>query len=371
MRSARAPNGGSFAGVTTTPSHLATSEALAGVVEGASSADVVLLAAHALRLGNTDYALALCDAFTAEPAPALKLVRAAALFGAGQRPQAIALCDEVLASAPQHLGALFYRAQMAQHLGDDDHAAQLLLGVLERSPDFPGAQGALAALRMPGPGYRDVLRRIHELLAPRAYLEIGVESGATLALARAAERVVGVDPDASTLRPELVPAGARVFHETSDAFFASHTRREVLGDLHVALGFIDGMHWFEYALRDFINLEAWCSRESTIILHDCLPVFPLTASRQRQTKFWLGDVWKVVCILRELRPELRVKVVATAPSGLCVVRGLDPTSRVLAEALPGLLERYRDLPYPAAALQAPPGFELCLATEHGLREALR
>jgi hypothetical protein len=130
------------------------------------------------------------------------------------------------------------------------------------------------------------------------------------------------------------------------------------------------MHWFEYALRDFINVESWSQPGGAIVLHDCLPVFPLTASRERRTKFWVGDVWKVVQVLREYRPELRVKIIATAPSGLCVVRGLDPASKVLREGLDAIVERFRDLPYATAPLEAPPGFELVPATEAGLREAL-
>jgi hypothetical protein len=276
----------------------------------------------------------------------------------------------VLESEPEHLAALFYRAQMAQHAGDAARAAELLLRVLGRFPDFPGAQGALASLRLPGPPYRDVLRRLHELARPRTYLEIGVETGATLALAHAAERAAGIDPDATKLRRDLVPPRARVFHETSDAFFASRTCAQVFGANRVDLAFIDGMHLFEYALRDFINVESWSRPDGTIVLHDCLPVFPLTASRERRTKFWVGDVWKVVQVLRELRPELRVKIVATAPSGLCVVRGLDPGSSVLRGQLDAIVERFRDLPYPVEALEAPAGFELVSANEAGLREAL-
>ncbi|HYQ15864.1 MAG TPA: class I SAM-dependent methyltransferase, partial [Polyangiaceae bacterium] len=260
--------------------------------------------------------------------------------------------------------------QMAQHLGDTALASELLLAVLERFPDFPGAQGALASVRLPGPPYRDVLRRLHELVKPRTYLEIGVETGATLAFAKAAERVIGIDPDDSKLRRELVPGNARVFHETSDAFFSRQTRAQALGAHHVDLAFIDGMHWFEYALRDFINVEAWSTPASVVVLHDCLPLFPLTASRERRTKFWVGDVWKLVGILRRYRPDLRVKIVATAPSGLCVVRGLDPSSRVLREQLDDIVARYRDLPYPAQALETPEGFELVPANEAGLREAL-
>jgi len=229
----------------------------------------------------------------------------------------------------------------------------------------------LASLRLPGPSYRDVLRRLHELLRPRSYFEIGVETGATLAFAQAAERAIGIDPDASKLRRDLVPPSARVFHETSDAFFERMTREQALGAHSIDLAFIDGMHWFEFALRDFIHVEAWSQPNGVIVLHDCLPIFPLTASRERRTKFWVGDVWKVVSILREYRPELRVKIVATAPSGLCVVRGLDPTSRLLAERLDEIIERYRELPYPVSALQTPDGFELVPPNDAGLREALK
>jgi predicted O-methyltransferase YrrM len=357
--------------VTASPEYVSSPDALGAALAGLDQADLVLLAAQALRVGSLDYADAICSAYPGQPGAALQLTQAAALFGLGRHAAAIALVDEVLQRTPEHLPALFYRAQMAQHAADAALAAQLLLRVLARFPDFPGAQGALASVRLPGPPYRDVLRRLHELLTPRSYLEIGVETGATLSLAHQAERVIGIDPDRAKLQSALVPPNARVFHETSDAFFAKHAPGQLLGEARLDLAFIDGMHWFEYALRDFINVEAWSRPDGTIVLHDCLPVFPLTASRERRTKFWVGDVWKVVSILRELRPELRVKLIATAPSGLCVVRGLDPKSRVLSEALDDVTARYRDLPYPAAALQVPDGFELVPPSDAGLREALR
>jgi predicted O-methyltransferase YrrM len=260
---------------------------------------------------------------------------------------------------------------MAQHAGDAELATELLLDVLERFPDFPGAQGALAGLRFPGPPYRDVLRRLHDLVKPRCYLEIGVETGATLAFAHAAALAIGVDPDASKLRRDLLPANARVFHETSDAFFERQSREQALGERRLDLAFIDGMHLFEYALRDFMHVEAWAEPQGVVVLHDCVPISALSASRERRTNFWVGDVWKVVSILREYRPELRVKIVATAPSGLVIVRGLEPSSRVLWEQLDSIVERFRELPYPASALAVPAGFELVPASEAGLREALQ
>ncbi len=357
--------------MTAAPEYLSSPEALKGALGGLGAADLVLLAAQALRVGSLDYAAAICEAYSGEPEHALGLTHAAALFGLGQHARAISLVNEVLAQQPEHLAARFYRAQMAQHEGDVAGATQHLLAVLRRFPDFPGAQGALASLRLPGPPYRDVLRRLHELVRPQSYLEIGVETGATLAFAHTAARALGIDPDASKLRRDLLPACARVFHETSDAFFARQTREQALGPHRLDLSFIDGMHLFEYALRDFVNVEAWSAPNAVVVLHDCLPIFPLCASRDRHTKFWVGDVWKVVSILREHRPDLRVKVVATAPSGLCVVRGLNPSSRVLAERLDQIVERYRELPYPVEALETPEGFDLVPATEAGLREALR
>src|SRR5213075_1370922 len=121
----------------------------------------------------------------------------------------------------------------------------------------------------------------------------------TLAFASAAQRAIGIDPDASKLRPELVPANARVFHETSDAFFARQSREQALGAHRLDLAFVDGMHLFEYALRDFMHVEAWSEPNGVVVLHDCLPITALSASRERCTNFWVGDVWKVVSILRE------------------------------------------------------------------------
>jgi len=338
----------------------------------ASPGDVVLIAQHCLRIGSYAYAAAICRAFSEAGMddPALRLTEAAALFGAGDHDAALALVDTVLGRWPEHPGAAFYKAQMLAERGQPGAARELLLGAIETFPDFPGAQGALATLFMPGPYYRDVLSRIHRLLGPATYLEIGVETGATLALARAARIAVGVDPDPRPLKRELLPANARVFEEESAAFFAGHARDEVFGGAFVDLAFIDGMHWYEYALADFINVERWSGRDSTILLHDCVPLLPLTAERQRRSKFWVGDLWKLLPILREYRPDLRLSIVPTAPSGLVVVRGLDPSSTVLSERLAEIRERYHDRPYPHGALAWPDGVSIVDNSEAGLKRAL-
>ena len=359
-----------MAEVTVSTNYLPSPEALRLSVGSLPAADVVLLANQAIQVGSLKYALALCEAYSGPADPALQVTRALALVGSGQIGPALELIDELLEADPAHPGALFYGAQMALHTRQDALATQLLLALLQRFPAFPGAHGLLASACFPGPPYRALLQRLHEILRPRSYLEIGVETGATLALAKAAEYLVGIDPDASKLRRDLVPPAAQVFHEPSDDFFSQHTRAELFGERGIDLALIDGMHLFEYALRDFINVEAWSEPNGVIVLHDCVPLFPLTASRERCTDLWVGDVWKVVSILREYRPELSVKIVMTAPSGLCIVRGLNPASRVLTEQLFQIIARYIDEPYPGRGLDVPPSFELVQPNAAGLRHAL-
>jgi methyltransferase family protein len=199
---------------------------------------------------------------------------------------------------------------------------------------------ALAAGQMPGPDYYAVLRWIHEILRPANYIEIGIRKGDSLRLASAETTCVGIDPEPD-IQAEL-PPNMRVFRMTSDAFFADygvpHVSRSsrpggFLSDLLHAptfdLAFIDGLHLFEQALRDFINLERFASPQSVVMLHDCLPLDAVTADRTRTTHFYSGDVWKLTMCLSVHRPDLKMKMIRTGPTGLCVVSNLDSRSNSL------------------------------------------
>jgi SAM-dependent methyltransferase len=99
------------------------------------------------------------------------------------------------------------------------------------------------------PAYRRVLEQLHEELVPSSYLEIGVWRGESLGLARCP--AVGIDP-----RPELsvgLASDVRLFECTSDEFFERHAAGALRGPIDLA--FIDGLHHFENALRDFMNVE--------------------------------------------------------------------------------------------------------------------
>jgi hypothetical protein len=194
-----------------------------------------------------------------------------------------------------------------------------------------------------GAPYFDLLARIHQHLRPRTYLEIGVECGESLRLALPQTRALGVDPQPRLTYP--LPGNVRVFELTSDEFFARHDVREELGGLPLDLAFIDGMHHFEYALRDFMNIERCCEPGSTVLIHDCFPRDRRTAQRERVTAFWSGDVWRLVVLLKKYRPELEIHTVAAPPTGLCVVRGLDPASRFIARNLDRLCEEFMRLDY--------------------------
>lgn len=191
-----------------------------------------------------------------------------------------------------------------------------------------------------GPHYFDTLAALHERLAPRTYFEIGTLHGETLRLARCGS--AAVDPAFQlTCDVEAGKPFCRLFEQTSDAFFAEHDLTAVLG-AKVDLAFLDGMHQFAFLLRDFINTERHCRADSTIVLHDCLPrdLFMTGDGAPRSNEpgarrykdCWTGDVWKLVPILKAVRPDLKLVCLDAAPTGLVVCTGLDPQSTVLAEA---------------------------------------
>lgn len=209
-------------------------------------------------------------------------------------------------------------------------------------PDYL-AHKKLADATLPGPYYTEVLAAMHARLRPRTYLETGVASGKTIALAAPGTRAVGVDP-----QPKIgVPLGPNVtiVPATSDAFFARPDVAGLFGGLPLELAFIDGMHHFEYALRDFVGIERLADPRGTVVLHDCYPLDRRTAQRERSTVFWSGDCWRLILALKKYRPDLAIGTIATAPTGLAVVRRLDPRSRVLAERMDAIVAEFLAVDY--------------------------
>ena len=183
--------------------------------------------------------------------------------------------------------------------------------------------------------YLDFLARLHQAVQPAGYLEIGLRNGDSLALASC--RALGVDPSFE-LRVEL-GRNVKLLEETSDELFARPKPLEALGEHPLDLAFIDGMHLAEFALRDFIGTERHARWTTVVVFDDILPRSPEEAARDRRTRAWTGDVYKVMGILARHRPDLICLRVGTEPTGLLLVLGLDPASRILSRRYELLLER--------------------------------
>jgi hypothetical protein len=221
------------------------------------------------------------------------------------------------------------RARELLAAGDTDAAIAACRRALAIDPDCLAAHVCMARAKLPGDDYLAWLARFHAELRPGIYLEIGVDAGRTLSLARPPTLAVGVDP--APVAPLKFAAPTRTFALTSDVFFASPEADALFGADPIALTFIDGLHLFEQALKDFLHVERRAARGSVVLFHDCLPLDRATSSRTRATGFWTGDVWKIVPILARHRPDLDVFVIPAYPTGLGVVTRLDPSSRVLAD----------------------------------------
>lgn len=179
----------------------------------------------------------------------------------------------------------------------------------------------------------EFLAGLHRVLEPATYLEIGVNDGRSLALSRS--KSIGVDPMYGILTE--IKCDVQLVRDTSDDFFARPDPLEHFEGQSVDLAFIDGMHWAEFAYRDFSNVERLMSPNGVIVLDDMLPRNADEASRDRATFYWAGDVFKVGEALARLRPDLVVLPVNTSPTGVILVTCLDPSSTVLRDAYEDLL----------------------------------
>jgi hypothetical protein len=218
------------------------------------------------------------------------------------------------------------------------------------------AEGVFAPFRA-GVRHYGFLPRLAEARAATTYFEIGTSRGFSLNTIDCA--AVSVDPN-YRLEREVVGKKPQLmlFQMTSDDFFARHRLSDLLpAPGTVDLAFLDGMHHFEFLLRDFMNTERYCTPTSVVVLHDCLPLRPHAARRidkRRRMDMttrrpvmatgggWTGDVWKVLRILQDNRPDLKITVLDCPPSSLVVITGCDPANRVLHDRYDALVEHWMD-----------------------------
>jgi hypothetical protein len=213
------------------------------------------------------------------------------------------------------------------------------------------------AFRHEGVQYTDFIKQMASALGARSYLEIGTSEGGSLAGIGCDS--VSVDPGYRINR-DVIGRKKRAFffQMTSDEFFVDHDLAHYL-PRGVDLAFIDGMHRFEFVLRDFINAERRCHARSIILLHDCLPrncrmaerVARIDESEAAETRFdWTGDVWRLLPALLRYRPDLRLLMLDCPPTGLVACTRLDPASTVLADTYHAIVDEFADLDLAAFGL---------------------
>ena len=191
--------------------------------------------------------------------------------------------------------------------------------------------------------YTSFMAALHRDMLFDWYLEVGCRTGRIFANARG--KTIAVDP---FFRAEANIIGAKpalhVFQQTSDDFFASGFLTAM--KIKLSFSFLDGMHLFEFLLRDVMAAEQASAPFGVIALHDCCPFSHAMTTRDLSAlpkQAWTGDVWKLIPILQTYRPDLRITVLDAAPTGVVLLSGLDPTSRVLDLAYDTILRDWSDV----------------------------
>ena len=165
-----------------------------------------------------------------------------------------------------------------------------------------------------------VLKALSERKNLKNYLEIGVFNGHIFFKINSWFKVA-VDPyfafdGLRKLGKSLLqPANFKnqYFEKPSDDFFEQNAP-VVFADKKIELALIDGMHEYDFVLRDAQNTLKYLDEKGVIILHDCNPVTATSAVSHQawvdngHQGVWNGDVWKMIVFFRSFHPELDVFV---------------------------------------------------------------
>lgn len=200
-----------------------------------------------------------------------------------------------------------------------------------------------------GVDYREMIAKIVAATKARSYFEVGTSAGDSMRALPC--DVVSVDPQFQ-ISSNVIGSKKHLFffQSTSDAFFKTENLHKYFPH-GPDISFLDGLHHAEVLLRDFINTEELCHADSIVLMHDCLPLNARMAEReyridpledQTTRGFWTGDVWKVPLTLKKFRPDLTIRSADCPPTGLMIISGLNPKSRILHDHYPEIIKDYPD-----------------------------
>jgi hypothetical protein len=185
------------------------------------------------------------------------------------------------------------------------------------------------------------INRLAALRAARRYLEIGVADGGTFLHVDIPFKHA-VDPRFRFPTAEHETETVRFFEMTSDAYF---TRAAPPG-LTFDIIFIDGLHTFEQAFRDFCATQRLAHDRTIWLIDDVYPsdVFSSLPSQQDAVRFrkrhgadsgvWHGDVYKCVFAIRDFFPNLDFRTFAKGegnPQTVVLARRRSDFSPVLGD----------------------------------------
>jgi hypothetical protein len=186
-----------------------------------------------------------------------------------------------------------------------------------------------------------VLQLMHVIYNPQLYLEIGIRKGSSFKLSKC--KSIGVDPN-----PLVKNSNEEIHKMTSDEFF----EKRLLGDRVPDLVFLDGLHTFEQTLLDFINVEKHSGKNTIVVFDDVLPRNTSEAEKKKPAEGvpWTGDVWKIIFVLKELRPELHLTLLNIS-TGLLIVTGLDSGNTTLHNKYDEVITEWSSKKVPSSIIE--------------------
>lgn len=194
--------------------------------------------------------------------------------------------------------------------------------------------------------YLDFLRALHTRRFS-GYLEIGTRTGSSLKYSCSPS--VAIDPFFQ-ISDDVI--GEKDFcllvQQKSEDFFTSKLSKSFEFDCEVA--FIDGMHLFEFALKDFFGAHKLSNTQCLFLFHDPLPWSIRMSTRDNSTigkqEAWVGDIWKLPFIFAEFGMKENIKLLTSGPSGLLAVFNVDHAKvAVLESAYDDVVGRWQDVPF--------------------------
>lgn len=178
----------------------------------------------------------------------------------------------------------------------------------------------------------------------KRYLEIGVFNGEVFFKTKAPYKYA-VDPafrfvvetKYKMMLKNLSNVNAKYFTKTSDDFFKEDAA-SLFSKKKIDICFIDGMHEFDFVLRDTINCLKFLDENGVIILHDCNPLTAEAEVSYEEWKKrdlageWNGDVWKIIVYLKSLRDDVNVFTLDTDQGLGIITKGTPQTKLDFTEA---------------------------------------